>query len=208
MSATHIGSERPVEQHSKGFGIYVAFVPWVLFTFVGERSTLVIGALVAFAAAVVIAYPSTRAHRPKALEIGAVVAFAGFSVVAIVADHSTTVFMARYARAIAAAILALIALVSLAFTPFTEQYARESVPRQFWSSESFKRINRRLTLMWAWLFLVMVPSHIVAGALNTHRANLIFNWLIPVGLIVLAAKRTEAAGRDSGHSLRVSAQQR
>lgn len=53
-------------------------------------------------------------------------AFAGFSLVAVVADHSTVVFMARYARAIAAAILAMIALTSLVFTPFTEQYARES----------------------------------------------------------------------------------
>ncbi len=202
MSTTHIDSGRAAGQHSRGFGIYVAFVPWVLFTFIAQRSTLVIGALVAFAAAVIIAFPSIRAHRPKALEVGAVVAFAGFSLVAIVADHSTTVFMARYARAIAAAILALIALTSLMLTPFTEQYARESVPREFWSSETFKRINRKLTLMWACVFLVMIPSHIVAGIINTHRANLIFNWLIPVGLIVLAAKRTEATGGDSGHSLR------
>ncbi len=180
----------------------MAFVPWVLFTFIGQRSTLLIGALIAFAAAVIIAFPATRAHRPKALEIGAVVAFAGFSVVAIVADHSTTVFMARYARAIAAGVLALIAFTSLLLTPFTEQYARESVPREFWSSASFKRINRRLTWMWAGVFVVMIPSHIVAGLINTHRANLIFNWLIPVGLIVLAAKRTEAAGNESGHSLR------
>ncbi len=205
MSTTRIDSEQAARQHSRGFGVYVAFVPWVLFTFIGQRSTLLIGALVAFAAAVIIAFPSTRAHHPKALEIGAVVAFAGFSVVAIVADHSTTVFMARYARAIAAAILALIALTSLLFTPFTEQYARDSVPREYWSSETFKRINRQLTLMWACVFLAMIPSHIVAGLIDTHRANLIFNWLIPVGLIVLAAKRTEAAGGESGHSLRTSA---
>ena len=205
MSTTGIDSGRTASQHSRGFGIYVAFVPWVLFTFIGQRSTLEIGALVAFAAAVIIAFPSTRAHRPKALEIGAVVAFAGFSVVAIVADHSTTVFMARYARAIAAAILALIALTSLVFTPFTEQYARESVPREFWSSDTFKRINRQLTLMWACVFLVMIPSHIAAGLINTRPANLVFNWLIPVGLIVLAAKRTAAAGGQSGHSLRQTA---
>lgn len=204
MATTQIDSERPAGQHSRGFGIYVAFLPWVLFTFVGERSTLVIGALVAFATAVVIAFPSIRAHRPKALEIGGVVAFACFSLVALVADHSSAVFMARYARAIAAAILAMIALTSLAFTPFTEQYARESVPREFWSSETFKRINRQLTLMWGCVFLVMIPSHIAAGVIDTRRANLIFNWLIPVGLIVWAAKRTEAAGEASGHSLRVS----
>ena len=205
MSTIRTDSEPAAGQHSRGFGIYVAFVPWVLFTFVGERSTLVVGALVAFAVAVIIAFPATRAHHPKALEIGAVVAFAGFSVVAIIADHSTTTFMARYARAIAAGLLALIGLTSLLIkAPFTEQYARESVPREFWSSPRFKEHNRRLTLMWTAVFLLMIPSHIAAGVIDTHRANTIFNWVIPIGLIVLAAKRTEAAGEESGHALRVS----
>lgn len=39
-----------------------------------------------------------------------------------------------YARAVAAGLLALIAFCSLLLTPFTEQYAREQVPQQFWSS--------------------------------------------------------------------------
>ena len=204
ISTTGITAEEATVQHSRGFGIYVAFAPWVLFAFLGQHSTLLVGALVAFAASVVIAFPSVRAGRPKALEIGAVVAFAGFSVVAIVADHATTVFMARYARGIAAGLLALIAFTSLLLTPFTEQYARESVPRKYWSSPRFKQINRRLTLMWGCVFLLMIPSHIAAGLIDTRRGNLIFNWAIPIGLIVLAAKRTESAGEESGHSLRAS----
>lgn len=204
MSTTGITTEETTAQHSRGFGIYVAFAPWILFAFLGQHSTLLVGALVAFAASVVIAFPSVRAGRPKALEIGAVVAFAGFSLVAIVADHATTVFMARYARGIAAGLLALIAFTSLLVTPFTEQYARESVPSKYWSSPRFKEINRKLTLMWGCVFLLMIPSHIAAGLIDTRLGNLIFNWAIPIGLIVLAAKRTESAGEESGHSLRPS----
>jgi hypothetical protein len=55
-----------------------------------------------------------------------------------------------------------------------------------------RRINRELTLTWACVFMVMVPSHLIAGALDTHRANTIFNWVVPIVLIVWAAKRTEA----------------
>jgi len=96
------------------------------------------------------------------------------------------------------ALLALIALGSLLFTPFTEQYARESVPREFWSSPRFKRVNRQLTLMWTLVFCAMVPSHLIAGAIDTHRANLIFNWAIPIVLIMWAAKRTGAvSGAES-----------
>src|SRR5262249_27231616 len=97
---------------------------------------------------------------------------------------------------------ALIAFGSLLRTPFTEQYARESVPRELWSSARFKEINRQLTLMWAWVFVAMIPSHLIAGAIDTHRANLIFNWVVPVLLIVWAAKRTAAVSDAQGEEAR------
>ncbi|WP_186296501.1 DUF3159 domain-containing protein [Mycobacterium tilburgii] len=45
-------------------------------------------------------------------------------------------------------ILAAVALGSLALVPFTEQYARESTPREAWQHPAFKRANRVLTLVW------------------------------------------------------------
>ena len=91
-----------------------------------------------------------------------------------------------------AAVLALIAFGSLLLTPFTEQYARESVPRELWSSPRFKEINRQLTLMWAFVFVAMIPSHLIAGAIDNRRANTIFNWVVPIVLVIWAAKRTAA----------------
>jgi hypothetical protein len=171
-------------------------VPWVLFTLITQHGTLQAAAIAALAAAAVIALPSLTAGRPKALELGALLAFAGFTVVAFTADPATSAWAARYARAIAAGVLALISFSSLLLTPFTEQYAKESVPRQVWSSPAFKQINRRLTLMWSWVFLAMVPSHLIAATIDTHRANTIFNWVVPVVLIVWAAKRTSALTSD------------
>jgi hypothetical protein len=171
--------------------IYIAFVPWVLFAVISRHDTLQVATVVALAAALFIAAPGVLAGRPKQLEVGAVVAFALFTLLAFVADPGTDDFVVRYARAIAAALLAGIALLSLLSTPFTEQYARESVPEQFWSSPRFKQVNRSLTLMWAGVFTVMVPSHVLAGAIDTQRANTLFNWVIPVALIVWAVKRTE-----------------
>jgi len=84
-----------------------------------------------------------------------------------------------------------------------EQYARESVPRQFWSSPRFKQVNRQLTLMWALVFCAMIPSHLIAGAIDTRRANTIFNWLIPIILVVWAAKRTGSVSGAEGEKSRV-----
>ena len=118
------------EKTKRGFGIYLAFLPWVLFTLITQHDTLRAAAVAALAAAVAIAVPSLVAGRPKLLELGAVFAFVGFTVVAFTADPATSAWVARYARAIAASVLALISFGSLLVTPFTEQYARESVPRR------------------------------------------------------------------------------
>ena len=180
-------------------GIYLAFIPWIVFTLVAQHSTLKLAAIGALLTSVMIAARSARAGGPKLLELGAVLAFVGFTAVAFIADPATAAFMDRYARAIAAGLLSLIAFGSLLVVPFTEQYARESVPRQLWSSPHFKQINRQLTTMWALVFAAMVPAHVIAGALDTHRANLIFNWAIPIALVIWAAKRTTAVTDSAKH---------
>jgi hypothetical protein len=187
---TSSDSEQGRGHDGPGGGIYLAFVPWVLFTLITQHDSLKAATIVALVASLVIAVRSVVRGSPKLLEIGAVVVFAGFAIVAFTVDASTAAWVARYARAIAAALLALIAFGSLLVSPFTEQYARESVPREFWSSARFQQVNRRLTLMWALVFTAMVPSHVIAGAIDTRRANTIFNWVVPIILIVWAAKRT------------------
>jgi hypothetical protein len=179
--------------HGSGAGIYLALVPWVLFTLITQHDTLKAAAIIALIGSVLVAAPSVLARRPKLLELGAVLAFVGFTVASFVADPSTTAWLARYARAIAALLLALIAFSSLLFVPFTEQYARESVPRQFWATPRFQQVNRHLTLMWGCVFLVMTVSHVIAGAIDTRRGNTIFNWVVPIILVIWAVKHTGEA---------------
>jgi hypothetical protein len=193
MSSTH--SE---ESGGTGKGIFIALVPWIIFTVLAAHSTLKLGSVVALAAAVVIAIPGIRSGHPKSLEVGAVITFIGFVVVAFVADAATAHWVSRYARGIAALILAAIAFGSLLFVPFTEQYAREQVPEQYWGSPRFKEINRKLTTLWGFVFIAMVPFHIIAGAINTKPAMIICNWVIPIGLVIWGIKRTSAiSGGDA-----------
>lgn len=197
MSSTQAATAQ-AKAPGSGNKIYIAFVPWVLFTLVAQHSTLKLGAALALVAAIVIAIPGIVNGRPKLLELGAVITFAAFAVLAFTADHSVTTWMARYARGIAAAVLALIAFGSLLVTPFTEQYARESVPKQFWGSPQFKQINRKLTMMWGSVFLAMIPFHIAAGLLDHKWSNIAFNWVVPIYLLVWAGKRTAAVSGDDG----------
>ena len=200
MSSTVVSEHaKQAQAAGRGAGIYLAFIPWVVFSVVAEHSTLKLAAAGALLASAVIAARSARSGGAKVLELGAVLAFAVLTVVAFTADPATAEFVDRYARAIAAGLLSLIAFGSLLVVPFTEQYARETVPRQLWSSPQFKQINRKLTAMWGLVFAAMVPAHVIAGALDTHRANLVFNWAIPIVLLIWAAKRTTRAS-DSADS--------
>jgi hypothetical protein len=194
MSSTN--SDR-AEPRAGGKGIFIALIPWIVFTLLVAHASLTLGSLAALAAAVVIAVPGIRSGRPKLLEVGAVVTFIGFAAIALLADPATAHWVARYARGIAAAILSLISFASLLFTPFTEEYAREQVPEKYWSSPRFKQINRKLTTMWAGVFAAMVPFHVIAGAIDSTRGNLIFNWAIPLALVFWAIRRSSAAG-DGG----------
>ncbi len=185
------------EDHGHGTGLYIALVPWVVFTLLAQHSTLKVAAVVALIAAVAIMMRSIVAGGLKLLELGAVIAFLGFTVIAFAADHATGVWLARYSRGIAAALLAVIAFGSLLFTPFTEQYARDSVPRAFWSSPTFRATNRRLTTMWGSIFVAMVPFHVLAGVIDKKPTNILFNWVVPIGLIVWGAKRSDAITADA-----------
>lgn len=197
MSSTAFPTESPSgTDQARAGAIYLAFVPWVVFGFLAQHATLRLAAIGALLCSSAIAARSVRAGATRVIELGAVLAFAAFTAAAFKADPATGAFVARYARAIAAGVLSSIAFGSLLLVPFTEQYARESVPRELWSSPQFRRINRRLTTMWALVFAAMVPAHVIAGAIDTHRASLVFNWAIPILLVSWAVKRSTAVGEQ------------
>lgn len=177
--------------------MFIGLIPWVLFTIIAEHGTLKIaGVASAVIALGVCLYAFRGGNHPKMIEVAALATFIVFSVIAFKVDVSTAHWLTRYARAIAAAVLALLCLGSLLFVPFTEEYARESVPREFWSSPRFKAINRHLTLVWAGVFGVMTCSHIIAGALDRHGTNIIFNWVIPIALVLWGSKQSTGARDD------------
>jgi hypothetical protein len=174
-----------------GIRIVISLVPWVMFTILADHGTLKIAAVAAPVIAVgVCVYSMRDGGRPKMIELAAVATFIVFTVIAFTADAPVTHWLIRYARAIAAGVLSLLVFGSLLFVPFTEQYARDAVPRQYWSSPRFKAINRQLTAMWGAIFAVMTVSHVIAGVVDHKLTNIVFNWVIPIWLVVWGSKRS------------------
>jgi Flp pilus assembly pilin Flp len=202
MAEISSGAEQTPAPHAsaapRASGILVALIPWILFTIIADHGTLKLASIASIVIALgVCAYSSRGGKHPTMIEYAAVVTFIAFTIVALVADASLTNFLTRYARAIAAAVLSLLVFGSLLFVPFTEEYARQVVPREHWNSPKFKAINRRLTIMWGGIFAVMTCSHVIGGIIDRRATNVIFNWVIPIALILWGIKRSTPEQHDS-----------
>ncbi|MFC5139902.1 hypothetical protein ACFPK1_16805 [Actinomycetospora rhizophila] len=181
------------------------FVPWIVFTLTASRlgaGAVGVACLLALVVAVgLIAREMIKGESPKLLEVSAAVVFLALGIVAF-AVPGVDAFLAGYGRALAAAALAAIIFATLPVMPFTEQYARESVPREFWHTERFRSINRRISAVWGAVIVGMAVSHAVAGTFDAPGAgagfrptDLVFNWVVPGLLIWAAIAFTERAQR-------------
>jgi hypothetical protein len=70
-----------------------------------------------------------------------VLAIAGFT-----GSAGTDRWLATWAAAGVGLVMGLVILVLVPVIPFTEQFARQSTPQAYWSSPTFKQINRVLSL--------------------------------------------------------------
>ncbi|GAB4058085.1 DUF3159 domain-containing protein [Catellatospora paridis] len=171
-----------------GAKTFLGFVPWIIFWVVSGPSTWEFAAGGALVAALILLIPSHERGRIKLLEIVSVLFFGALTIAGLVLDHSRLMWLEEYAQAISSAVLAVVVLGSLAFVPFTEQYAREQVPQQFWSTPQFKHVNRMLTLVWGLTFAVCAVLGMLAQP--DHGGSAWLNWIIPIALLVGAFKFT------------------
>ncbi|MET9895623.1 hypothetical protein ABZZ47_36585 [Streptomyces sp. NPDC006465] len=169
--------------------IFYAFAPWIIFDIVASPSTWKYAALAALVASVVLNIGDIRRGRLKILEVTGIVFFAVLTVLALAVDRHDLIWLETYAQPLANGVIAVVALVSLAFDPFTAQYARETTPREYWDSPVFRHINVVLTAVWSAVFVVIAVLGVVA--VHTEGSSDWLNWVIPVALLVLAVRFTE-----------------
>ncbi|MFF3015681.1 hypothetical protein [Streptomyces sp. NPDC057939] len=177
--------DRTTPRHT---GILLGFAPWIIFDVVASPSTWKLAAFAALIASLVLNVPDLRRGSVKVLEITGMVFFAVISILALVLDRGDLMWLETYAQALSSGVIAAVALGSLAFTPFTEQYARESVPSQYWDSPVFRRTNRVLTAVWGAVFLLIAIAGLIAVESGHHGDW--FSWVIPVVLLVVAIRIT------------------
>lgn len=90
-----------------------------------------------------------------------------------------------------------IALVVFAFgsilirNPFTLQYAREQVPKEYWETPAFYKTNRDITLVWALAFGISALAGLYADVVLDRPDEFWTAWIIPIGALLFAIAFTE-----------------
>ncbi|MGX7680284.1 hypothetical protein ACSMXN_15430 [Jatrophihabitans sp. DSM 45814] len=174
-----------------------SMIPWVVFSVIvehGGTGTAGIAALLAAAIAIVLIIKDSR-HGVKIIDAAGVITFVGLAILALGGNDAMKAHIADYGRGSSTLILAVVMLGSVLIVPFTEQYARESVPQQYWGSPVFRAVNRRISLVWGTAVLVMAGSHLLSGLIEangngTRGSNLLLNWAVPAALALAAIKYT------------------
>jgi putative Mn2+ efflux pump MntP len=124
------------------------------------------------------------------LELVTIGFFVAVTAAGVIVGAQDRDWMDTYATTLSSGVLAIMALGSLAFTPFTEQYASVTRPLQDWEKPVFRQTNRVLTLMWALVFALI--SVLGYYATQVPESKDWTNWVIPIVVIVGAVGMTQA----------------
>jgi hypothetical protein len=176
---------------------YAALLPLIVFAVVdrtrgGGPMWAACGALIV--AITLLATASQRSNRNVVVR-GAVALYAGIAIASLVYGTHTGL-VADYGRALSALGYAVIGFGSLAFTPATDYYLRSMVRLSRWSDPEYVRLNVTLTLVWSIGFSAIAFSHFLAAWLDTPGALTVFNWVVPVAVATIVARRTRVCWDD------------
>jgi hypothetical protein len=94
-------------------------------------------------------------------------------------------FWARYTQAGSHIALMLLVFGSILIgRPFTEAYARDTVPESVWHTDRFHSLNRQVSAVWGLAFLVGTISLIAAGSVDSRQVLL--RVIVPFGSLYYA----------------------
>jgi hypothetical protein len=188
--------------------LLMSLIPWALFTVIAGHGSHELVAYAALAATVVAVGLAVRngLKKIKIIDITGIVTFGLLTVAGFAGSDAMRDHIAEYGRGGSALVLAAVFLLSIPLVPVTEQFARESVPAQYWGSPLFRAVNRRITALWGGAVLLMSIGHLYSGHLEatgdlSQRQNIVLNWVIPVVLALGALRLTERlVGDDESRS--------
>ena len=175
----------------KPLTLILAFLPLIAFSLLSRvlpHGYIGVAGLVAAVIALIAIATSRPWWPPKILNTCSFVLFALIAVLGFTLGKNDDRWLATWGGAGVGLILGLIILALIPVMPFTEQFARETTPEAYWSSPTFKKINRVLSAAWGVAIFAVGVSRVAAAAINGHTTRrlpeTLLGLVIPVAIIV------------------------
>jgi uncharacterized membrane protein YkvI len=169
----------------KSLTLILAFLPLVVFSVLSRflpHGYIGVAGLAAAVVALIAILTSHPIWPPKILNSCSLALFTLTAVLGFTLGKNDDRWLATWGGAGVGIILGLIILALIPVMPFTEQFARESVPQAQWSSPIFKKINRVLSAAWGVAIFGVGVSRVLAAAINGHTTRRLPETLL--GLVV------------------------
>jgi hypothetical protein len=175
--------------------LILAFVPLIVFSLLARllpHDYIGVAALVAAATALIAITVSRPVWPPKILTSCSLVLFTLFAVLGFALTRNDDRWLATWGGAGVGIVLGLTILALLPVMPFTEQFARAATPQAYWSSPTFKKINRVLSAAWGVAILAIGVCRVAAAFISAHTtgrlAEIVLGLVVPVLIIVYMLK--------------------
>jgi hypothetical protein len=180
--------------------IILGLVPFALFSLLAHELPVGWAALIGAATAIILLLSDLR-HGVKLVPAAGILVLGAFAAIGFLAGPGAASVLADFGRGLATLVLALLILATAKVAPFTAAYARETVQKQYWTSDRFLSSNRRISLAWGLSILAMAASHLIAetlavGGVDRPILDALLNWGVPIYAILTTVKYTKRISGD------------
>jgi hypothetical protein len=179
----------------KPLSLIIAFTPVIVFSLLSRvlpHGYIGVAGLVAAVSALIALTISRPVWPPKILTGCSLILFTVIAVLGFTLGKNDDRWLATWGGAGIGLVVGLIILALVPIMPFTEQFARESTPRAYWGSPTFKKINRVLGAEWGAAIFAAGVSRVAAAAIDGHTTRrlpeTLLGLVIPVLIIVYMLK--------------------
>ena len=179
----------------KSLTLILAFLPLIAFSLLSRflpHGYIGVAGLAAALIALIAIITSRPVWPPKILNACSLVLFTLIAVLGFTLGQADDRWLATWGGAGVGIVLGLIILALVPVMPFTEQFAREATPQAYWSSPTFKKINRVLSAVWGLAIVAVGVSRVTAAAVGRHPGHrlpdLLLGTAVPIVIVVYMLK--------------------
>src|ERR1700753_957057 len=184
--------------------LILVFLPLIVFSVLARllpAGLIAVAALAAAATVLMTALATRPIWPPKAFPASCLTLFALIAVLGFGLGRGGDSWLAPGAGAGIGLAVGRVILALVPVRPFTERFAREATPRAYWSSPTFRRVNRVLSLGWGGAIFAVGLSRVTAAAISQHTSRrapeLLLGLIAPVVIILGALTFSHSCYRSS-----------